>query len=160
MSEKRLNLEGGCFCGKLRYCVTAAPLWTLMCHCTDCQEMTASAFSLCAIIATDSFSITSETQPEGHRKTADNGAISTRFVCPECATWTHTQTTSSTEMMIVRPSSLDDHSWFKPVAQLYTRSAQKWALLPMPLSYEEEFPEYDSVQAVYKASGISPGRSL
>jgi hypothetical protein len=38
--------EGGCFCGTVRYRITADPLFGFACHCTDCQQLTASAFSL------------------------------------------------------------------------------------------------------------------
>lgn len=159
MAEHHHVLLGGCFCGNLRYRVDAVPRFVIACHCTDCQKFSASAFSLSAIIPTRAFGVTSQTQLRGIDKTADNGAISTRFVCPDCATWISTQTTSSTELMIVRPSSLDDHSWVQPVAQLFTRSALPWALMPLPLSYETEFTggDFGPTEAVYAASGIGPG---
>ena len=38
--------EGGCRCGRVRLRVEAPPLITMACHCTGCQRMSASAFSL------------------------------------------------------------------------------------------------------------------
>ena len=41
-----LPLTGGCQCGKIRYEITEAPQLVYTCHCTDCQRITGSAFSL------------------------------------------------------------------------------------------------------------------
>ena len=150
-----VSLPGGCFCGHLRYHVTAAPLFTLACHCTDCRQMTASAYSLGMAVPRTGFALT-HGQPREHAKTADSGATSVRHVCPQCGTWTHTTTESSPDAVVVRPSSLDERRWFRPVTQIFTRSAHPWALLDVPLSYEAEFPSAaPSVQA-YAASDIQP----
>jgi hypothetical protein len=37
---------GGCLCGKIRHEITETPQLVYMCHRTDCQHMTSSAFSL------------------------------------------------------------------------------------------------------------------
>ena len=42
----KLPQTGGCQCGKIRYQVTEAPQSVYTCHCTDCQRLTGSAFSL------------------------------------------------------------------------------------------------------------------
>jgi len=58
MSLPKLPREGGCRCGRVRVKVTAAPLITMACHCTGCQRMSASAFSLSAAIPTPGFEVT------------------------------------------------------------------------------------------------------
>jgi hypothetical protein len=42
----KLPLTGGCICGSVRYQITAALLSVYACHCTDCQRVTSSAFSI------------------------------------------------------------------------------------------------------------------
>ena len=42
--------EGGCRCGKVRFRLTENPLITAACHCRGCQRMSASAFSVTAIM--------------------------------------------------------------------------------------------------------------
>ena len=37
---------GCCGCGAIRYRVTAEPLISYLCHCTECQRRTSSAFGL------------------------------------------------------------------------------------------------------------------
>ena len=38
--------HGGCLCGLIRYRVADEPLTLYVCHCTDCQRRTGSAFCL------------------------------------------------------------------------------------------------------------------
>jgi len=59
---------------------------------------------------------------------------------------------------VVRPSSLDDRAWVRPVAQIFTRSAHPWALMPLALSYATEFKDTAPIEAVFAASDIRPGK--
>jgi hypothetical protein len=157
MSDFPLPLEGGCRCNALRYRVSAAPLFGFACHCTDCQKMTASAFSLGLAVPRAGFALT-RGAPRRVEKTADSGAISTRHLCPDCLQWTHTTTTSSPDAVVVRPSSLDDRAWFRPVGQIYLRSAHRWAVMALPLGWAAEFDGTTALQAAWSASDIRPGR--
>ena len=42
----KLPQTGGCQCRKIRYEIIEAPRLIYTCHCTDCQHITSSAFSL------------------------------------------------------------------------------------------------------------------
>ena len=41
-----MNVDGGCHCGYLRYEAEVDPANATICHCTDCQVLTGSAFSV------------------------------------------------------------------------------------------------------------------
>ncbi|GAC1303486.1 MAG: hypothetical protein NVSMB10_05570 [Steroidobacteraceae bacterium] len=43
--------HGQCRCGQIEFEVKSKPLITMVCHCTGCQRMTASAYSLSALYA-------------------------------------------------------------------------------------------------------------
>jgi hypothetical protein len=152
MSE---TLEGGCRCGEVRYRVEGPTLFGFACHCTDCQQMTASAFSMGLAVPRDGFALR-QGAPRGLGKTADSGATSTRYVCPACGIWTHTATDSSPEVVVVRPSSLDRHRWFRPVGQIFLRSAHRWAVMPLPLGWDAEFDGTEQLGAAWAASDIRP----
>lgn len=157
MTDFALPLDGGCFCGALRYRITQAPLFTMACHCTDCQQMTASAFSLGMAVPKAGFALTSGVTPRTLDKTADSGATSTRYLCPECAGWTHTVTTGSPDVVVVRPSSLDQPGWVRPFAEIFTRSAHPWARMATAFSYEREFDDPSPIVAAFATSDIRPG---
>ncbi len=52
-----LPLDGGCRCGAIRYRVTGMPAFTFACHCTDCRQLTASAFSIGLAVPEDGFAV-------------------------------------------------------------------------------------------------------
>lgn len=118
--------------------------------------MTASAFSLGLAIPKDGFAITSDNGLRTIDKTADSGATSTRYVCPDCAGWTHTTTTGSPDSVIVRPSTLDRSDWIRPFAEIFTRSAYPWARLATAFSYDTEFEDPAPIVAAFKTSDIRP----
>ena len=148
-------MTGGCRCGMIRYEVTKVPLFVMACHCTDCQEQTASAFSLGMPVEANAFALSGE--PVVISKTADSGNESRSYRCPTCAVWTHTTTDGSQDLVVVRPSTLDDAGWVKPVAQIFVGSALPWAELDVPHSYDGEFDDPSEIVSTFRSSGILEG---
>jgi membrane protein len=148
-----LPLTGQCRCGRIRYQVSVPPRFIFACHCTDCQQLSSSAFSLGMAVAEDGFALQGD--PDVWEKTGESGGRSKQYTCPICAGWTHTIAQAAPGAVIVRPSTLEDHSWVRPIAQIYTRSALPWALLQVPLSYETEFKDPKPLEEAYAA--IAPG---
>jgi hypothetical protein len=150
-----LPLPGGCRCGAVRYAVSAPPLFVMACHCTDCRQLTASAFSLGMPVPADGFAVTAgEAQP--WTKTADSGHRSTAWRCSACGTWTHTTLDAKPEMVVVRPSTLDDSGWVRPVAEIFTGSALPWARLGLSLAYEREFEDPEPVRDQFVREQVRP----
>jgi hypothetical protein len=123
----QLPQTGGCQCGKLRYEITEAPRLVYTCHCTDCQRMTSSAFSMGLVIADRAFRLTAS-QPQPVERTADSGRVLTRWICPGCGSWI--SGTPRPGSRTVRAGTLDDTSWLQPTVHLWTRSKQPWITLP------------------------------
>ena len=147
-----MKVDGRCHCGRVTYEAEINPDHVVICHCTDCQQQTSSAFSLGMPVDKNGFSL--EGQPAVMTKTAESGNESRAYRCPTCAVWTHTTTDGSPDMVIVRPSTLDDTRWVKPVAQIFVRSAMPWAKLTVPHSYEEEFDDPAEIVETFRSSGI------
>ncbi len=40
------QMTGSCRCGQLRYNADAEPIFTGICHCTDCQKQSGTAFNI------------------------------------------------------------------------------------------------------------------
>jgi len=123
-----LPQTGGCQCGALRYEITQAPLMVYTCHCTDCQRMTSSAFSLGCVLPDGAFRLV-QGEPKGVQRTTGSGRVSTRWVCPECGVWVCTAPRPGTTVRNVRGGTLDNASWLRPIAHIWTRSKQPWVLL-------------------------------
>lgn len=128
----KLPLTGGCHCGALRYEIDAAPILTYTCHCTDCQRITGTAFSLAIIVPEKSFRVT-RGEPWPVERIADSGRVNVRLLCPDCGCWISglgRAGPDGVEVRRVRAGTLDDRSWLRPTMHIWTRSKQPWVMLP------------------------------
>ena len=107
----RLPQTGGCQCGKVRYAITEEPQSVYTCHCTACQRLTSSAFSIGLVVAETAFRL-SGVEPKPLQRVADSGRVNTRLVCPECGSWICGLPRDG--LVRVRAGSLDDPSWLRP----------------------------------------------
>ena len=103
----KLPQTGGCQCGKIRYEITETPQSVYTCHCTDCQRLTSSAFSMGVVVAEKALRLTG-VEPRQLQRTADSGRVNTRLVCPECGTWVCGMPREGVHR--VRAGTLDDTS--------------------------------------------------
>jgi hypothetical protein len=128
----KLPLTGGCQCRALRYEITAAPLMTYTCHCTACQHITGSAFSMAITVSDSAFRLT-KGEPRLVSRVADSGRTTTRWLCPDCGCWIvgspQPGTAPGELIRRVRGGTLDDPSWLRPTAHFWTRSKQPWVTL-------------------------------
>jgi len=125
----QLPLTGGCQCGMLRYEIEEAPRLVYTCHCTDCQPMTSSAFSMAIVVTETAFRLI-KGEPRLIARTADSGRVTTRWVCPDCGGWISGSPRPDAAVRTVRAGTLDDTSWLRPTVHFWTRSKQPWITLP------------------------------
>jgi len=123
----KLPQTGGCQCGEIRYEITEEPTMVYTCHCTDCQRLTSSAFSLGVVVPEHAFRMTGA-EPRSLQRKADSGRVNTRLVCPSCGSWV--VGTPRDGVIRVRAGTLDDTSWLRPTRHIWTRSKQPWVTLP------------------------------
>ena len=78
-----MNIDGGCHCGRIRYRAEIDPDKVEICHCTDCQTLSGSAYRTVVVADADSFQLQSGT-PKLYAKTADDGSTRLQAFCPDC----------------------------------------------------------------------------
>lgn len=144
-----LPLAGGCRCGQVRFRITAPPLLTMACHCTGCQRMSASAFSLSIAAPADGFEVTEGEPVIGGL----HGAIR-HYFCPHCMSWMFTRPDQVDWLVNVRATLLDDAGWFTPFVETYTCEALPWAKTPAKHSFERfpAFEDYERLTGEFLAS--------
>ncbi|MDE2006149.1 MAG: GFA family protein [Rhodospirillales bacterium] len=124
---------GGCLCGAVRYVLTAAPALIYTCHCTACQKITASAFSLALLVAAEACRF-SGGETRSFTRTADSGREVTRWVCAACGGWVcngaKPGTAPAGTLFALRAATLDDTSWLRPDVHFWTSRAQPWIAFP------------------------------
>jgi len=147
-----LPLTGGCHCGAVRYELSAPPLLTYVCHCTDCQRQTGTAFAMSMPAPRAAFRVT-HGDPAHYRRQRANGSTASARFCGDCGTRLFGD--SHPEMVILRPGALDDPSWVKPVAQMWTRSAHAWACLDDILTYEQGMTGFADAAKAWAGLGLT-----
>jgi len=151
MSPETVSWEGGCRCNRVRLSVTQKPVITMACHCTGCQKMSASAFSLSALIPASGFAVTQGGPVVGGLHGADR-----HYFCPHCMSWLFTRPQGIDEFINLRATMLDDASHYVPFMETWTSEKLPWASVPALHSFEqlpgpEDFPRLLQAYAEFSA---------
>ena len=133
-------LSGSCRCGDVGLLVSAAPLLTMACHCTGCQRMSASAFSLSAAIPSAAFAVT-----RGEPVVGGLHASPRHYFCPNCLSWLFTRVDGMDWFVNLRPTMLDDSTWFTPFIETWTSEKLAWATTGAVHSFEK-FPPFEAYE--------------
>jgi hypothetical protein len=141
MKPTKLPLRGSCRCGEVTFEITAPPLMTAACHCTGCQRMSSSAFSLTAMVPAEGFAVVEGRTVVGGLR----GPQLQHHFCPSCMSWMFTRIAGLDAFLNVRPTLLDDPSWFSPFIETMTKERLPWAETPARHRFEgfpamEDFP--------------------
>jgi len=121
-------VEGGCQCGAVRYRLKAAPLGVYACHCKDCQRFSGTTHTLTMMMNAGDVELLQGTLV-AFDKAADSGRVVRMQGCIACGTKVWNEPLSSTGMLNVKPGTLDDMSWARPVGHIWTDSAVAWDII-------------------------------
>ncbi len=144
--------EGRCLCGRVRFTISAAPLLTMACHCTGCQRLTASAFSLSAAIPADGFTMT-----KGEAVIGALHGSSRHYFCPHCLSWMFTRPEGLDWFVNIRPTMLDDPAAFTPFIETWSSEKLPWATTPAVHSFEA-LPPFDAYEGLIREYADWPMR--
>jgi hypothetical protein len=121
---------GACRCAQVRFRITKAPVMTMACHCRGCQKMTASAFSLSALVPADGFELT-----HGEPDIGGLHGASRHYFCPHCKSWLFTRPEGVEGFVNVRTPMLEDSSGLEPFIETMTAEKMSWAATPATTSF-------------------------
>jgi hypothetical protein len=120
-----MTMTGGCLCGQVRYETDAAPAWTAICYCRDCQRASGGGYMPVMGVRRADMRITGATT--AYETRAAGGGPSTRHFCPTCGSLIFGGVEGpADETMSVYVGTLDDPSVFAPRIALFTRSRLPW----------------------------------
>ena len=121
-----MKVNGACFCGHISFRAEVNPEQVLICHCTDCQTLSGSAYRTIAPVVEGTFELTSG-EMKKYIKIADNGAHRSQTFCPECGTPIYAGPADANSTMLgLRVGSLEQRDQLVPKSQHYRASAQDW----------------------------------
>ena len=120
-----MKIDGGCHCGYITYTAEIDPETAGLCHCTDCQTLSGSAFRASVRAAKNAFMLLSG-QPKIYVKTAESGNKRAQAFCPECGTHIYAADVSNPQSFNIRLGTVRQRAELRPKSQGWFRSAQSW----------------------------------
>ena len=121
-----MNIEGGCHCGQIKYRADVDPEKVEICHCTDCQTLSGSAYRTVVPVEADSFELVCGT-PKLYAKIAENGTVRLQAFCPECGSPLYSAPPEGEKGYFgIRVGTVKQRNQLIPKNQVWVRSAQPW----------------------------------
>ena len=130
-------IEGGCFCGALRYVITGNPMYETNCHCSICRRVSGAPYLTWFTVKKTAFMLLKGT-PQRFRSSV-GGA---RGFCAICGTHLFYENSGSDEEIDVTTCSLDNVEQFPPKDHTWVKSKPTWVHIADGLVQHEESP-YD-----------------
>ncbi len=132
-----MKLEGGCYCGALRYTAEGEPAMKAQCHCRECQYISGGAPNLFMLMPADGFRYT-----RGEPKTFTRSDLErpvTREFCADCGTHLITRR-PGLPFVVLKIGTLDDPAVFEPRMAIFTVDKQPFHHIAEGLPAFERLP--------------------
>jgi len=120
-----MKVEGACHCGNIRFEADIAPETTSICHCTDCQTLSGSAFRTNVRTTKGGFRLLAG-QPKVYVKTAESGTRRAHGFCGECGTPIYSTAVTDPQIYGLRIGTLHQRAQLEPRSMGWCRSMQRW----------------------------------
>ena len=122
-----MKIEGGCHCGNIAFRAEVEPSTVVICHCTDCQTLTGSAYRASIPASADSFELL-RGEPKIYIKTAEGGVKRAQAFCGDCGTPIYGAAINDPLIYLLRVGAVKQRSEMRPRRQIWCRSALSWSL--------------------------------
>lgn len=119
-----MHITGGCHCGKITYEADIDPDAVSICHCTDCQKLSGTAFRVNIQVRKENFHL--QGVPKIYIKTAESGNKRAQAFCPDCGSGLYATTPDDSQWIGIRLGTSDQFAQLKPTREIWCRSALPW----------------------------------
>lgn len=121
-----MKIDGGCHCGQITFTAEITPDEVKICHCTDCQTLSGSAYRTIAGATAGTFELLTG-QLSFYEKIADNGSIRVQAFCPNCGSPIYSSPPEGVDGFLgIRVGTITQRNQLVPTHQIWFRSAQEW----------------------------------
>lgn len=133
-------IEGSCQCGHVTYKLHEAPKKVVACHCTECQKLATSPFSVTAAVASSAIEFKGKLRE--WRRFADSGNENIAKFCSNCGNRVYHFNPDDPETikLKLKPVNLSDDSIFEPTAHIWVSEKQSWYKIPAGVKVFDKQP--------------------
>jgi hypothetical protein len=122
-----MKIDGACHCGAIRYEAEIDPGGVRLCHCTDCQRLSGSAYRVAVSAAEGTFKLLSG-EPKIYVKTGESGAKRAQAFCETCGSAIYaTSVGEGPKKYGLRVGTIRQRAELRPARQFWCRSALDWS---------------------------------
>ena len=114
-------IEGGCFCGAIRYTIDNGEYPVANCHCTMCRKTSAAPFVTWMVVPESAFRYT-----QGEPKVLVSSKKGTRYFCSNCGTPVVCIIGARPSEVDVTTGSLDNPEDFPPIVAVHEDTKLPW----------------------------------
>jgi hypothetical protein len=133
-----MKLEGGCYCGAVRFVAEGDPVMKAQCHCRECQYISGGSPNVFVAMPIDGFAYT-RGEPAAFMR-SDLERPVTREFCPTCGTHLAARPPGF-PAVVVKVGALDDPALFVgPDVAIYTIDKQPFHQIPEGIPVFERVP--------------------
>jgi len=127
-----MRVDGSCHCGAITFEANINPEKVRVCHCTDCQELSGTAFRVMVPCHERDFRLTTGS-PEIYVKTAESGRRRQQAFCGDCGSpiYATSDEPAGVRSFGLRTGALAQRRELPPKRQFWFRSVLPW-LPPLP----------------------------
>jgi hypothetical protein len=134
-----MKLEGGCYCGALRYVAEGRPMLKAQCHCRECQYISGGSPNMFVLMPPDGFAYVKGTAQQFKRSDLERAV--TREFCAECGTHIATRR-PDLPAVVLKVGTLDEPALFgAPAMAIYTIDKQPFHHIPEGMPSFERVPD-------------------
>lgn len=128
-----MKIDGGCHCGAITYAAEIDPGAVTICHCTDCQTLSGSAFRVVVPARREGFMLLTGA-PKTYVKTGESGRKRAQTFCANCGTPIYSADVADPQVFSIRVGTARQRAALPPQRQIWCRSALDWTmhLEPVP----------------------------
>lgn len=123
-------IKGSCQCGQVTYRLAEAPKIVLACHCTECQKLSTSPYSVTAAVATNAIEFSGELKEWS--RSAESGNKNSAKFCPVCGNRVYhfNPDDESTIKLKLKPVKMTDDRIFEPTMHVWVSEKLSWYRIP------------------------------
>lgn len=121
-----MQVNGGCHCGAIKFEAEVDPEKAMICHCVDCQALSATAFRVNVPSTAEDFRLL-QGQPKEYVKIGDSGGRRAQGFCGDCGAQIYaTNADGAREVYMLRAGVIAERDQLPPKFQAWSQSALTW----------------------------------
>jgi hypothetical protein len=120
-----MKIDGHCHCGDIQFEAEVDPKALRICHCTDCQRMSGSAFRANISAPAEHFKLL-RGELKSYIKIAESGNKRRHTFCGNCGTPIYACAVENPPNYSLRTGTITQRHAFEPYMQIWRGSALGW----------------------------------